>query len=136
MNRLHRLGRVGDHDEAVSGGGHDLFPRMCGAPSFYQPTVGRDLVGAVDGHVEMIDVGKRFHVEAKFSGRCIGTRGSGDAANFEFTGGQRGEKKGHRRPGAEPDRHAAFYQFGRRLGSQPFFVVGAHVQMAPRSVVP
>ncbi len=131
---VHRLGRVDDHDETVRRRGHDFFPRVRRAASLYQPAIGRDLVRTVDRHVEMVDVGERFHIKAKFTRRCVGARRGGHTADFELAGGQSREKEGHGRARPEPDRHAVFDQFCGGFCGQLLFVIGSHCHLAPGPV--
>ena len=55
-DRVDRLRRVGDDDEALSRRGDDLLARVGAAPALDEPAVGRDLVGAVDRDVEPVEV--------------------------------------------------------------------------------
>jgi hypothetical protein len=71
---LHELGGVGDHHEALGGGGDDLLAAVRRATSLDQPPVGRNLVGAVNGEIEAVDLVERLDVETQRAGGGFGAR--------------------------------------------------------------
>ena len=76
---------------------------MGAAASLHEPPVGGDLVGAVDGDVEVRDALERLHGEAQRAGRRLGVRRGRHAAQVEPALGQGGKQVGDRRSGPEAD---------------------------------
>src|SRR5439155_609501 len=74
VQAFHELVRGHDDHEPVGGGGHDLLPGLGSVAPLDQPAVRRDLVRAVDGHVEPADLLERLHAEAQRPGGGLGLR--------------------------------------------------------------
>ncbi len=67
-----QLGRVHHHDEAVAHLGHDLLAGVGPAPALGQVEGGVDLVGAVDGEVELAELIGLHHPQAQRRGQVVG----------------------------------------------------------------
>ena len=93
-----------------------------GASALHEPAVGRDLVRAVDRHVEAIDRVERLDSQAQLGRGLLGARRCRDAAQVELSPGQRGQQVRHRRARAEPDGHPVFHELSRRLGGESLLV--------------
>ena len=78
LQRVHRLGRVGDHHETVRRGSDDLLPGVRRPPALHQPTVRRHLVGPVDGDIEAVER-EGPHADPELAGGLLGAGRSGDA---------------------------------------------------------
>ena len=122
VQRGHRLRRVGDDHEPVGRDRDQLLARVRGASALHEPAVGRDLVRAVDRHVEAIDRVERLDSQAQLGRGLLGARRCRDAAQVELSPGQRGQQVRHRRARAEPDGHPVFHELSRRLGGEPLLV--------------
>ena len=57
------FGFIGDHDHAIRGRGHDLFPQQRAAAALDEIERGIDLVGAIDRQIEPVDVVERGQAE-------------------------------------------------------------------------
>ncbi len=123
---LDRLGRVGDDDETVRRTGDNLLAGVCAAAALYQPAVWGDLICAVNGHVEMLDVLQCLHLQAELARGVVGARRRGGAADVERPARQGRQQEPHRRAGAEPDSHAGFDQIRCRLRGQLPLTLDAH----------
>ena len=66
------FGVVGDHDHAIRGRRHDLFPQQRAAAALDQIERGIDLVGAVDGEIEPVDLVERGQRNAALLGLDAG----------------------------------------------------------------
>lgn len=61
---LYALVRRRDHDEAIGRRGHHLLARVRGAAALDQPAVRSDLIRAVDGQIQSVELVERVDVEA------------------------------------------------------------------------
>ena len=66
--RLDPFRLVGNHDHAVGSRRHDLFPQQGAAAALDEVERGVDLVGAVDGQVEPVDLVQRGQANAAADG--------------------------------------------------------------------
>ena len=124
MQRRHELvGRDDDH-ETPRRHGDDLLAQLGPMTALDRPVVGRDLVGAVDRDIELVDGIERLHRQPEL-GRQLGRLGRGRhaAQTAQAPLGQRRQQEGHRPPGAQPHPHVGLDQLGggpRRLAHLMF----------------
>ena len=74
---------VGDDDELLGGGGHDFFVEERAAATFDEIEMRVELIGAVDGDVDLLDFVKIGERDAEFECGFAGVIRGGDAADFE-----------------------------------------------------
>ncbi len=123
--RLDRLARVGDDDEALGRGRDDLLAQVGATAALDQPALGRHLVGAVDRDVEPLQLAELLDRDAELARLFLGGDRGGDAADVaDAAGGDRRQQVSDGRSGAEPDSHPVLDQLRRRLGSDALLGVG------------
>ena len=132
------FGVVGDHDHAIRSGGHDLFAQQRAAAALDQVERGIDLVGAVDGEVEPIDIVERGQGDAALLGLDAG-RLRGRHAHHVQSGAdlftEQVDKMPGGRTGAEAELHAVPHMLKRARRRLPFQFVHIHAQ-CPREPPP
>ena len=123
--RLDRLARVGDDDEALGRRGDDLLAQVGAAAALDQPAVGGHLVGAVDRDVESLKLAELLDRDAQPARLFLGGDRGGDAADAaDAAGRDRRQQVGNGRSGAQPHRHPVLDQLRRRLGGDALLGVG------------
>ena len=80
---VHHLGFVDDPDDLVGIGRHDLLPQQCSAAALDAIEVLVDLIGAVDGHIDVIDVIDVHDLDAEAFGLFLRAAGGGDAGELQ-----------------------------------------------------
>ena len=104
-----------DDDEPVGRRCHDPLTGV-GAPTpLDQPTHGVDLVCAVDGQVEPLDVGEGPDIQPLGDGQLLGRRRRRRARDVQVPQAEHGDELGDRRAGPQPDPHATLDEGRRRL---------------------
>ena len=107
---------VGDHHHAGRGRRHDLFPQQRAAAALDQGEVGADLVGAVDGHVELgrlVERGQRHAEPLGIGAGRLRGRHADDVEPAAHPLGQKLDEMPGGRAGAEPKPHARPHPFDR-----------------------
>src|SRR5580704_12323622 len=115
----HELGRIGDDDHALRGGGDDLLAQQRPAAALDQTELGIDFVGPVDRQVELRNVVKcseRNAERLRLRGRRLGGRDTADIeARFDLFAHEIDELA-RGRAAAEPELHARSDQLKRPFG--------------------
>ena len=74
---------IGDDNEFLGGGGDDFLVKERAAATFDEIELRVELVGAVDGYVDLLDFVEAGEGDAEFSGHRARVDRRGDAADFE-----------------------------------------------------
>ena len=126
---LDALSPVGDDDHAPARRGDDLLAQERPAAALDQAQLVVELVGAVDGEVELRDLVERRERHAFALGlipRRLGGRNRDDREAGPHPRGQQRDERGCRRAGAEPELHAVAHEPDGALGGGALEGVGAH----------
>ena len=130
MGRTNRLAAAAD----------DLLAGVRAAAALDEPARRIDLVGAVDGDVQLGERFERLDADAQLGRAVLGGRRGRDASQVaQVLLGQRVEQVRDRRPGPEPDGHPVLDQLRRRDGSSlllPFDVRHAVILVKPAVGLP
>ena len=128
------FGLVRDHDHAIGGGRHDLFPEQRAAAALDEVERAVDLVGAVDGEIETVDLVQRRQPHAALfglrAGRFRGRNAHHIQAGADLFTEQIDEMLGGR-AGAEAKLHAVAHFLKRARRRLPFQRIHFHVPTMP-----
>ena len=130
------LRRITDDDEAVGCSLDEFFAGVRRSASFDQPTVRGDLVSAVNGDVEALDLAIRLDSDTEFARHLLGAWRRGDTPDVDRSTCDRRKQKGNRRAGTEPDCHAVLDQLRGSLGSGLLLSISAHRLLPSSSMTP
>ncbi len=119
----------GDNDdEAIGGGRYDFLPRVRRSASLDHPAVGRDLVGAVHGDVEPLELVEGLDGQSELErARLASPREVATQRKRSPRAASAGRKNADRRARAEPDDHAVLDQLGRGFGRETLLLLDAHL---------
>ncbi len=131
VDRVDGLRRVSDDDEALRRGGDDLLARVRAAAALDEPSVGVDLVGAVDRDVEPVELVERLDPKPELRSLRFGRGRGRDAAQVEPSRRQRREQVGDGRSRAEADPRAVLDELRGRLRGRALLGVDAGAQVEP-----
>ena len=109
--------------------GHDLLAQQRAAAALDQGQIGRDLVGAVDGQIELGRLVERGQRDAEPLGLGAGRLRGGDGDHVEAAAhalGQQLDKVLRGRAGAEPKPHARPHEFDGAGGGGTLLSVDVH----------
>ena len=116
---IDQLGAVDDDGETPARVGDDLLAQQGAAQSLDQVQgAAFDLVGAVDREVDLAmlgEGGERNAGRPRLRRGSLRRRNADEAQALPMPPGQRLDREGRRRAGAEPDDHAVLDQLDRRL---------------------
>ncbi len=128
----HELRGVDDHHELVGCGGHDLLAGLRAACALHQPAAGRDLVGAVDRHVERVEAVELLDAQPELAPGRERVRRRRDADDVEVPCGEGREQVLDGRAGAEPDAHAVVDERRGGLCGDSLLALEVHVTVGRR----
>ena len=120
---------VGDHDHARGGRGDDLFPQQRAAAALDQAQIGRDLVGAVHGQIELrrlVERGQRNAAALGIGARGLRGRHRDDVEAGAHAFADQLDEMLRGRAGAEPEPHAGTHEFDGASGGCAFLGIGVH----------
>ena len=121
--RADQLALVGDHHHAVGRGGDDLLAQQRAAAALDQPKLIVDLVGAIDGEIEMRRLVERGERDVEPLGLGARRIGGGDAEHVQALAdalAERGDEACRGRAGAKPKPHPVLDEIERGAGRALF----------------
>ena len=120
---------VGDHDHARGGRGNDLFPQQRAAAALDQAEIGPDLVGAVDGQIELrrfIERGQRDAAALGIGAGRLRRRHRNDVEAGPHAFADQLDEMLRGRAGAKPEPHAGTHEFDGASSGCAFLGFGVH----------
>ena len=125
----HPFGLVGNHHHAGGGRGDDLLAQQRPTAALDQRQVGRDLVGAVDGQVQLrglVQGGQRYARAARLAAGRLRCRYGDHGKTRPHPLAQQLDEMPRRRAGAEAEPHAGANEIERAGGSGTFLGFNVH----------
>ena len=123
------FGFIDDDDHARGGRGDDLLPQQRSPTALDQAEVRRDLVGAVDGEIELrrlVEVGERHPQPLGVATSCFGCGHADHVEAGVNAFGQKLDEMFGGRPAAKTESHAGAHELERAGGGCTFLAFDIH----------